>query len=110
MNTTTPFIVILVTVPSNEVGRQIAAALLEGRLAACVNITAPLRSLYTWEGTIHDDEELLLIVKTRAELFERAAAAVRAAHPYQVPEIIALPIAAGSETYLKWIEDVTSEL
>lgn len=102
-------IIVLITVPSEQVGEQIANALLEGELAACVNMVAPIRSLYTWEGVINDDEEILLIVKSRAELFEdRLVPAVQAVHPYDVPEIIALPILMGSKSYLDWIDDATN--
>ena len=101
-------IVVMITVPSKEVGEQIANALLEQNLAACVNIISPIRSLYMWEGKICDDEELLLIVKSRAELFEdQLVPAVQAAHPYDVPEIIALPILMGSKSYLDWIDGST---
>ena len=101
-------IVVLITVPSKEVGEQVANALLEQNLAACVNIVAPIRSLYTWEDKICDDEEMLLIAKSRAELFEnQLVPAVQAIHPYEVPEIIALPILMGSKSYLDWIDEST---
>ena len=101
-------IVVLITVPSEKIAEKIANALLEQNLAACVNIVAPIRSLYTWKEKICDDEEMLLIVKSRAELFEnQLVPAVQAAHPYQVPEIIALPILMGSKNYLDWINDST---
>jgi len=101
-------IVILITVPSEEIAEKVANALLEQKLAACVNIAAPIRSLYTWEDKICEDEEMLLIVKSRAELFEnQIIPAVQAVHPYQVPEIIALPILMGSKNYLDWIDGST---
>jgi len=101
-------IVVLITVPSKEVGEEVANALLEQNLAACVNIVAPIRSLYTWEDKICDDEEMLLIAKSRAELFEnQLVPAVQAIHPYEVPEIIALPILMGSKSYLDWIDEST---
>jgi len=102
-------IIVLITVPSEQVGEQIATALLEDNLAACVNMVAPIRSLYTWEGVINDDEEMLLIVKSRVELFEsRLVPVVQAVHPYDVPEIIALPILMGSKSYLDWIDESTN--
>jgi len=102
-------IIVLITVPSEQVGKQIATALLEDNLAACVNMVAPIRSLYTWEGVINDDEEMLLIVKSRVELFEsRLVPAVQAVHPYDVPEIIGLPILMGSNSYLDWIDESTT--
>ena len=101
-------IVVLITAPSKEVGRQVAEALLEKKLAACVNIVAPINSLYIWQGETCDDEEVLLIVKSRDEIFEdRLIPAVKAVHPYDVPEIIALPVLLGDQDYLDWIEAET---
>ncbi len=103
------YVVALITAPSREVGERIAHALVEGKLAACVNIVAPIRSVYTWEGKTCDEGEVLLIAKTTIERFEgEFMAAVRALHPYQVPEIIALPVVSGSGAYLGWIESATS--
>ncbi len=103
-------VVVLITTPSKEVGKKIAAALLEQKLAACVNIISPISSLYFWEGQTHDDEEVLLIVKTQAALFtDRLIPAVKALHPYELPEIIALPIVMGLDGYLDWIDEVTSD-
>jgi periplasmic divalent cation tolerance protein len=102
-------IVVLITVPSPEVAEQVADALLESNLAACVNTIAPLNSRYIWEGNICDDEELLLVVKSRADLFEnQLVPAVQAVHPNDVPEIIALPILMGSKSYLDWIDESTT--
>ena len=102
------YIVVFITAPSEEVGRGIAQVLLEKKLAACVNIVAPINSLYVWQGETHDDQEVLLIVKTRAGLFEgELIPAVKAAHPYDVPEIIALPVLLGDQDYLDWIEAET---
>ena len=103
-------IVVLITTPSQDVARQIAVALLEQKLAACVNVLPGVRSYYSWKGKPQEDEEVLLLVKTRAALFEsRLIPAVRAVHPYELPEIIALPISFGLEGYLKWINEETSE-
>jgi periplasmic divalent cation tolerance protein len=102
------FIVVLITVPSRETGQVIANLLLERKLAACVNIISPITSIYTWEGQPHTDEEALLIIKTRLDLFEeRLIPAVQAVHPYDVPEIIALPILMGSRKYLEWMDEAT---
>lgn len=101
-------IVVLITTPSMEVARQIARHLLEQKLAACVNILPGVQSLYTWEEKIQEEEEILLIVKSRADLFEDGLLpAVQANHPYQVPEVIALPVVKGLDSYLNWIGDVT---
>ncbi len=101
------YIIVLITTPSKEVGEKIANALLEKKLAACVNMMAPIFSLYTWEEEINCDDEVLLIIKSRADLFESDLIPV--VHPYDVPEIIALPIIMGSQDYLGWIDEVTRQ-
>jgi len=102
------FILVLITCPNKEVSEQVASALLDQKLAACINTMTPVTSLYTWKGEINRDEEMLLIVKSRADLFEsELIPAVKAVHPYEVPEIIALPVIMGSEDYLGWIREVT---
>ena len=102
------YLVVLITAPSIDVAHQIAEALLRQKLAACVNILPGVESLYTWEGSLHRDAEVLLLVKTRAGLFEeQLVPAVQKVHPYEVPEIVALPIQLGSQPYLDWIEEVT---
>ena len=103
----TPAIVVLVTVGSEREAETIATALLEEHLAACVNVTSPVRSLYRWEGRIADDREWQLIIKTQARLFEALATRVRALHSYAVPEIIALPVLAGTADYVDWIQNET---
>lgn len=103
----TPAIVVLVTVGSEREAETIATALLEERLAACVNMTSPVRSLYRWEGRIADDREWQMVIKTQARLFEALAARVRALHSYDVPEIIALPVLAGTTDYVDWIQNET---
>ncbi len=100
-------IVVLSTVPDVSTGRKIAQGILEERLAACVNISGPLESHYWWEGEIQRDPEHLLVIKTRGELFVRLEEAIRALHPYDVPEVIALPIEQGSPSYLDWIASET---
>jgi periplasmic divalent cation tolerance protein len=104
------YIIVLITTPNQETSEVIANTLLKKKLAACVNMVASIFSFYTWEGDTNRDEELLLIVKSRAELFEsELIPAVQAVHPYEVPEIIALPILMGSAKYLAWIDDVTQQ-
>jgi len=101
-------IVVLITVPSKQVGERIAEVLLEQKLAACVNIIPGVSSIYLWKGIINRDEESLLIVKSRAGLFEEhILPTVQAIHPYEVPEIIALPVVMGLPGYLDWIREVT---
>ncbi|MGH7964957.1 MAG: divalent-cation tolerance protein CutA [Candidatus Binatia bacterium] len=104
----TDYVVILVTAGSEAEAEKIAKALVEERLAACVNIVNPIRSIYHWEGKVADDREWLLLIKTRADSFSAVADRVKALHSYQVPEVIALPIVAGTEEYLRWLGDETA--
>jgi len=101
--------VVFVTVPNEDAALAVASAVLEKKLAACVNIVPAVRSLYWWEGRICDDCELLCIIKTKSAQFDALAEAVRSVHPYKVPEIISLPISAGSSDYLKWIDENITE-
>jgi periplasmic divalent cation tolerance protein len=103
-------IVTLCTVPDQATARQIAGDLLTRRLAACVNVSGAVESHYWWEGKIQRDEEFVLIIKTRKNLFSTLAEAVRRMHPYDVPEVIALPIMTGSPAYLQWIDTETKGL
>jgi len=98
-------LLVSITTGSSEEAERIAEALVEDRLAACVNIVPAITSIYRWQGEVHRDSEVLLIAKSRPELFESLAARVRELHSYEVPEIIALPIAAGSKAYLNWIDE-----
>jgi periplasmic divalent cation tolerance protein len=101
-------LVVYITAPNENEAATIAKALVESKLAACVNVVKGIRSIYSWQGKIEDEQEVLMIAKTRRELFDILKAKVMAMHSYSVPEIIAMPIFAGSEEYLKWINDVTS--
>lgn len=89
-----------------ETGRRIAEGLLERRLAACVQ-TMPIRSAYRWKGAIQNEPETLMWIKTRTALYPEVEAFIRSVHPYETPEIVWLPIAAGSPDYLRWIGDET---
>lgn len=100
-------IVVFITVPNDEEAIKISRTLVEEKLAGCVNILKGIRSIYSWKGTIEDDQEVFLILKTRSHLFDKLMERVKELHSYTVPEIIALPIIRGSEDYLKWLEDVT---
>jgi periplasmic divalent cation tolerance protein len=104
---TTECIVVLVTVSSREEGERIATAVVSEELAACVNIIGPIESIYRWNNRVQHDQELLLIIKTRAALAGELEARVRAVHSYQTPEVIALPITSGSRKYLDWLESAT---
>jgi periplasmic divalent cation tolerance protein len=97
------FIVVYVTASSPAEGERLARALVEEQLAACVNRIAPIQSVYRWQGKVEQSEEQLLIIKTRKTLFAALEKRVRELHSYSVPEIIALPIVAGSEAYLQWL-------
>ena len=100
-------IVVLATTGSIEEGQNIAQTLVEEHLAACVNILSQVHSIYRWEGQIQNDQETLLIVKTTAEHLERLSLRIRQLHSYEVPEIIALPVVAGAQEYLDWIDAQT---
>jgi periplasmic divalent cation tolerance protein len=103
----TDCIVCLVTVASRDEGERLAATVVTEQLAACVNVLGPMRSIFRWEGEVRHDDEFLLIIKTRAELFARLAARVQALHSYQTPEVVALPLTAGTEAYLDWLRAAT---
>lgn len=107
METVTGLAVVLVTAPTSEHAEKIARAVVDGRLAACVNIVPGIRSIYRWKGEVCDDAEFLLIIKTRAGLFEELASAIREHHPYETPEIISLPISAGWKPYIDWLNAET---
>ena len=100
-------IVVLVTVPGEDEAGRIAAALVGKKLAACCNIIRGARSVYRWEGAVHDEQEALMIIKTRRDLFAALEAEVKSLHTYTTPEIIALPVVAGSDAYLDWVEKNT---
>jgi len=100
-------IVVLVTVDSEKTARKVTSALLKARKAACVNIISKVESHYWWQGKIETADELLLVVKTRAELLDDVIALAKKNHPYTLPEMIALPIIGGNEDYLRWVEGET---
>jgi periplasmic divalent cation tolerance protein len=101
------FIVVLVTAPDEDGAAKMAETLVEERFAACINIVRDIRSIYSWEGKIEDEREVLMVIKTKKELFEPLKKRIQEMHPYSVPEIIALPILVGSPDYLRWLGDVT---
>lgn len=101
-------IVVLTNCPSEDVAERIATALVENRLAACVNRLAPVRSTYRWQGKIERETEVPLLIKTTAARYPEVEAAIRALHPYTVPEIIALPVHAGNAPYLLWLDESTA--
>jgi len=104
----TPYLICLVTIDDAAKATVIARTLVERKLAACVNIVPEIRSIYSWKGQVCDEIERLLIIKTRAPLFDQLRDTVRSLHPYEVPEIISLTIDQGLPEYLRWIDDSTS--
>jgi len=99
--------VVLCTVPAGNIAEQIAHALVQQRLAACVNIVPGITSVYRWKGSVEADTEQLLVIKTRKGLMDHVQQAIQELHPYELPEIIAVPIVGGLPAYLDWIDDNT---
>lgn len=99
---------VMTTVERQEDAEQIARTLVENRLAACVQVLGPIASTYHWQGSIESSREWLCLAKSRASLYAQIEEAIRKVHPYQVPEILALPIVAGSQSYLQWIDQETA--
>lgn len=99
------YIVIFITAGSESEGEKIAKGLIENKLVACVNIIPKIRSYYWWEEKLCNDEEVLLVAKSRKYLFEEICHKVKELHSYQVPEIIAFSLFDGSEDYLKWVSE-----
>jgi periplasmic divalent cation tolerance protein len=97
-------VVALSTAPSADKAAEIARALVEERLAACVNVVPAVRSFYRWQGELCDDAEALCVIKTRADRVEALRARLVALHPYEVPELVVLPIVGGHAPYLSWID------
>jgi len=93
------------TTSTKEDAGKIAAALVEERLAACVQIVEPITSVYRWQGAIEEEKEILLLIKTTRDLVPSIAALLDRIHPYDVPELIATPITDGSSAYLSWLEE-----
>ena len=96
-------LLVLTNLPDRAAAERLADTLIEQRVAACVNILAPCRSVYRWKGAVQHDEEHPMLIKTAAERYPDLEAAIRAAHPYELPEIIAVPIERGLPAYLEWL-------
>lgn len=96
-------LLVLTNVPERALAERIADLLVEQKLAACVNILAACRSVYRWKGAVQHDEEHPLLIKTTAERYPALEAALRAAHPYELPEIVAVPLERGLPAYLEWV-------
>jgi len=99
------FCLVLSTVPSPKTARKLALALVQNRLAACVNVVNGLDSFFWWQGKVDQARESLLVIKTTSSHFPRLVKFLKKQHPYEVPEIIGLPIEKGNREYLRWIEE-----
>ena len=104
----TEFVLILVTTANNSEAEQISQTLVEKKLIACCNIVSPVSSIFQWKGKIHKETESLMILKSVRTNFEQIVQEVKKLHSYETPEIIALPIMAGSEDYLNWVKAETN--
>ncbi len=104
----TDAIEVITTAPKKADAQRIAEALVERRLAACGQVLGPVASTYRWKGQVERAEEWLCVAKTRRELYAAVEAAIREMHPYEVPEILALPVIDGGADYLRWITEETS--
>lgn len=108
METESEFVVVLCTAPDRATARRIARELVDRRLAACVNVADGLLSVFRWEGALHEDAEVLLSIKTRRTLLDPLASAIAELHPYETPEVLALPVLGGSASYLAWLSSETA--
>lgn len=100
-------VMIMTTTNTEREARRLASLLVGEKLAACVQIVPKIYSIYEWEGKIHDDQEYLLLVKTRESLVKKARGAIEKNHSYEVPEFLVVPITDALEDYLEWMKDVT---
>ena len=98
------FVIVLTTFPADQDPTPLATALVEERLAACVNVLPPMRSIYRWEGKVEDAAEHQLVIKTRGERVEAVKSRLATLHPYEVPEMLVISVAGGAEAYLAWIQ------
>ncbi|MGH8661960.1 MAG: divalent-cation tolerance protein CutA [Burkholderiales bacterium] len=101
-------VIVLTSLPDREAAVRLARELVAKRLAACVNVLAECTSVYRWKGAIEDAREVPVLIKTRGARFAEVQAAIRGLHPYELPEIIAVPVVRGFDDYLQWVADETS--
>lgn len=101
-------LLVLTNLPDRAAAERIAELLVGQRLAACANLLAPCRSVYRWKGAVQHEEEHPVLIKTTVERYAALELALRAAHPYEVPEIIAVPIERGLQAYLDWVAEETA--
>ena len=102
-------LLVLTNLPDRAAAERLADALIEKRVAACVNILAPCRSVYRWQGAVQRDDEHPMLIKTTEERYAALESAIRAGHPYELPEIIALPVERGLPAYLEWVAAETAD-
>jgi len=102
-----PAIVVLSTFPSEDKAAEVARVLVDERLAACVNLVPSVRSIYRWQGAVSDDRETLAIIKTENDRDEQLCKRLVALHPYEVPEVVVLPVSGGAASYLAWVTEST---
>jgi periplasmic divalent cation tolerance protein len=102
-------LIVITTLPDPDSARELARRLVEARLAACVNVMSPCLSVYRWQGQLNEDGEVPVFIKARADQYDRLEAFVRAHHPYELPELVALDITHGLPGYLAWLADETTE-
>lgn len=100
-------LIVVTNVPNRDVALKIARTLIERKLAACVNILAECTSVYRWKGQLETAAEVPLLIKTRAAIYDDVEAAIKSLHPYELPEIVAVPIERGLSDYLEWINTET---
>ncbi|THF64056.1 divalent-cation tolerance protein CutA [Pseudothauera nasutitermitis] len=100
-------LLVMTSAPNADSARQIARALVDARLAACVNILSPCQSIYRWQGAVEEAAEVPLAIKTTAAHYTAVEAAIRLAHPYELPEIVAVPVERGLPGYLAWVAEET---
>jgi periplasmic divalent cation tolerance protein len=101
------YMLVLTTVPDEKTGTELGRMLVEERLAACATVSPAARSLYRWEGQICDEGEHVVLIKTRASLYEKLENRIKALHPYRVPEVIAWTLEKGSRDYFDWLDEAT---
>ncbi|MCG8016864.1 MAG: divalent-cation tolerance protein CutA [Candidatus Thiodiazotropha sp. 'RUGA'] len=105
----TSLLLMLCTAPDRGTAERLAGMLVEQELAACVSLSAPITSIYRWQGETEQSEEILLLIKTTKDRYQACESALRAEHPYELPEIIAVPVEQGLDDYVNWVERCTNQ-
>jgi periplasmic divalent cation tolerance protein len=103
----TDALLVFTTLPSADAAVEVARVLVEERLAACASLLPAVRSIYRWQEKLHDENEVLLLIKTRSEQLERLKLRILEVHPYEVPEVLAVPVESGYQPYLDWLAGET---